>query len=232
MGMIKAGVASAMLAVALGLHSGTTAAQQCGVFTDVQTTDSFCVATQWLRNRSITLGCTNTTYCPGSTVTRAQMALFMERLGRATSSTVLTASSGAGTLPPITTNQFATICSSTEVPPATFPRRAVIRGHAALTASGSVPMQMFLMYDDTPPGAWTNANGNPLVVPAPFNGFLPLSWGSDPVPIAANTPYRFAIGLSLLSGGSGSITGGAYRCHLEILFLHETGSSPPFDLGN
>lgn len=57
----------------------------CGGFTDVLTSDSFCNSSEWLKNRGITLGCTATQYCPSQTVTRAQMALFMQRLGDAIS---------------------------------------------------------------------------------------------------------------------------------------------------
>ena len=50
-------------------------------FTDVAAGETYCTSTEWLKNRNITLGCTATTYCPNDYVTRAQMALFMNRLG-------------------------------------------------------------------------------------------------------------------------------------------------------
>jgi hypothetical protein len=45
--------------------------------------DIFCNASEWLANRGVTLGCTAGQYCPSQNVTRAAMALFMQRLGDA-----------------------------------------------------------------------------------------------------------------------------------------------------
>ena len=40
----------------------------------------FCEEAHWLRNALVTLGCGGDNFCPGQAVTRAQMALFMNRL--------------------------------------------------------------------------------------------------------------------------------------------------------
>lgn len=53
----------------------------CAGFADVQPGDVFCNATEWLANRGVTLGCAGGQYCPAAGVSRAQMALFMQRLG-------------------------------------------------------------------------------------------------------------------------------------------------------
>ena len=54
----------------------------CAGFTDVEDTSPFCGNVTWLKNRSITLGCTSATlYCPNDFVSRLQMAAFMNRLG-------------------------------------------------------------------------------------------------------------------------------------------------------
>lgn len=49
------------------------------MFTDVPATSSFCPWIEELSRRGITTGCTATKYCPGSAVTRAQMAVFVVR---------------------------------------------------------------------------------------------------------------------------------------------------------
>jgi hypothetical protein len=68
--------------VLLGLLSSATQALPCAGFTDVDDTSPFCGNVTWLKNRSITLGCTSTTlYCPNDFVSRLQMAAFMNRLG-------------------------------------------------------------------------------------------------------------------------------------------------------
>ena len=49
-------------------------------FEDVPANASYGTAVDWLAEQEITLGCTTTTYCPASTVTRAEMAAFLWRL--------------------------------------------------------------------------------------------------------------------------------------------------------
>ena len=68
--------------VVLGLLSTGAQALPCAGFTDVEDTSPFCGNVTWLKNRSITLGCTSATlYCPNDFVSRLQMAAFMNRLG-------------------------------------------------------------------------------------------------------------------------------------------------------
>lgn len=56
-------------------------------FTDVPTTHSFHTQIGAIKDAGITGGCTATTYCPASNVTRGQMAAFMHRgFGRAANS--------------------------------------------------------------------------------------------------------------------------------------------------
>ncbi len=57
--------------------------QTCGGFNDVFPADFFCNNVEWIKNRSVTLGCTLTEYCPNNFVLRSQMAAFMQRLGDA-----------------------------------------------------------------------------------------------------------------------------------------------------
>jgi hypothetical protein len=79
-------VLSLVLAV-MSLAAGSARAAQCigpSPFSDVAQTDTFCSDALWLRNAQVTLGCgTGTTFCPGETVPRAQMALFLRRLAEA-----------------------------------------------------------------------------------------------------------------------------------------------------
>jgi hypothetical protein len=72
-----------LVGLALTIAGTSAAAAPCAGFTDVEDTNAFCPHVAWLRNRSITLGCTATLYCPSDPVTRLQMAAFMHRLGDA-----------------------------------------------------------------------------------------------------------------------------------------------------
>lgn len=49
------------------------------MFDDVPATSAFCPWIEELARRGVTSGCTTTEYCPGSPVTRAQMAAFVVR---------------------------------------------------------------------------------------------------------------------------------------------------------
>ena len=83
-------VLSLAIPAVLALVAAPAFAAPCSGFTDVESTDGFCANVAWLKNRSITLGCTSTTlYCPAATVNRLQMAAFMNRLGTALTPVVL-----------------------------------------------------------------------------------------------------------------------------------------------
>lgn len=51
-----------------------------GGFNDVPDGHTHASGIQWVADNDITSGCTPTTYCPDASVTRAQMATFMQRL--------------------------------------------------------------------------------------------------------------------------------------------------------
>ena len=60
-------------------------AAPCAGFNDVDTNDPVmagaCPSIEWMKNRAITFGTSDTTYSPNAPVTRLQMAAFMYRLG-------------------------------------------------------------------------------------------------------------------------------------------------------
>ena len=91
----------------------TLASTQCDTFTDVLATDSSCPAVQWLKNRQVTLGCTSATqYCPSNNVTRAQMALFMNRLGKVLSPEILSMFGQPGVVTIPSAPPFITYCQT------------------------------------------------------------------------------------------------------------------------
>ena len=81
-------VAALTVAAVLATASTGALAALCGGgaagtgFNDVQDTDNLCNSTQWLKNRGLSLGCgAGLNYCPNDAVTRAAMALFLNRTG-------------------------------------------------------------------------------------------------------------------------------------------------------
>ena len=123
----KSVVAVRMLLAAVGTTQ--VQAAPCAGFTDVLDTDLFCPNVQWLKNRSITLGCTSSTlYCPTDTVTRLSMAAFMNRLGTALTpqSYFSEANVGFNDLDVMTFT-----CVTAVIPAANYPRIAVASGNLA-----------------------------------------------------------------------------------------------------
>ena len=224
--MSRALAAALSLAVALG--SAPARAQQCDVFTDVASADSFCPAVQWLKNRSITSGCTQTAYCPNSDVTRAKMALFMNRLGVALTPLHFGATASFSAPAALAPNQFVPLCITTALPAANFPRLARARGYLTVPAGGSTLLQMFLVHDPAPPGPWSNSNTVSLSVPNPA-GQHNLAWASNVIPIPAGTSMRFAIGLANPATSSGTLTPGAGGCVLDESVVNDNPSTPPLD---
>ena len=61
----------------------SASAAPCDGFVDVSDGDIFCAAVTFLKNKGITLGCTDSShFCPNDYVPRWQMALFLQRMGK------------------------------------------------------------------------------------------------------------------------------------------------------
>lgn len=84
-----------LVALSLQMVAATALALPCAGFTDVEAGSAFCTAVSWMKNRSVTTGCTAAMYCPDLTVSRAHMALFLSRLERMLPPAVTSTASGA-----------------------------------------------------------------------------------------------------------------------------------------
>ncbi|MCL4764312.1 MAG: S-layer homology domain-containing protein [Burkholderiales bacterium] len=218
----------AVLSAALAFAAAAPAhAQQCDVFTDVQASDPFCASVQWLKNRGITTGCTATQYCPADPVTRAQMALFLNRLGTATLPRVFWTTSNNA--PPVELPQAGggtDYCTTAPIPAAPHPRIAVAQGYMSLQANGGDNLQMGLRY--TPSGqAPVYANFVSQTVRNPA-GTYQLAWASNPAALAPGVSHTFAIRLSN-TGQAGSTFLGDNQCQLIVMVLNDNPSTPPLD---
>jgi hypothetical protein len=71
---------AALTALLLSQGAAASACLGASPFDDIAQNDPICSNTEWLKNRGVTLGCTTNLYCPLDNVSRAQMALFMNRL--------------------------------------------------------------------------------------------------------------------------------------------------------
>jgi hypothetical protein len=233
--MMRARAAAGVVVAAMMTMASTGAlAALCGAgpgfagFSDVQDTDSFCNATQWLRNRSITLGCgAGTTYCPGDLVTRAQMALFLNRTGTALTPILVGRQSGMGTGSVIPANQFIPFCetSALDLPSSTFPRKLRARGTISAILSGSeIGMALYRTFNG---GPYVNINSQELRIAAP-SGDQVLHWSSDTIDVPPGNAVTVAI--ALINRGAGTLTLATNgRCAIEVDYLNANPASAPFD---
>lgn len=99
----------------------------CEGFTDVAGSSGFCASVSYIRNRSITQGCTATEYCPNNLVSRLQMAAFMQRIGQPLSGTVQMTAAAPGIVD-FAASPSPVVCASDPVAASTAPRRAVLEG--------------------------------------------------------------------------------------------------------
>ena len=198
----------------------------CGGFTDVTTGDSFCNSAEWLKNRGVTLGCTATTYCPSQTVTRAQMALFMQRLGDTISPAVYSdnvLSTGALYL-----DNRPTVCNTAAFPPANYPRVAMVswsfEGNADTTVDSRV-------YSRTSFDNGFNYVINEVALPRvrvvdrEFSG----TSATVKVNVPAGASPRFQLRLDRVNGTFFNGNFADARCNIAVVLMSVNGGASPFD---
>ena len=214
----------AAFALALGLTPTHAMARSCAGFTDVSAADPLvCPAVQWVRNRSITLGCgTGTTYCPSDPVTRAAMALFMNRLGVALSPQLAFAEASVGAVDP---DLSPVLCQTAATAAATYPRQALVSAAFAGLATADAGFSVQPQASTDGGASWaplgTVAIGETVVGP---------TWGNagavGTMQIPAGQAVRFAIRVSRAAGGGDFSQA---RCQVLANVMNANGASPPFD---
>jgi hypothetical protein len=203
-------------------------AAPCAGFTDVDDTvvsAESCRNVEWLKNRAVTLGCTSTLYCPNDSVSRLQMAAFMNRLGTALTPVQIRVDTAPGA---VDLDINAVVCQTADfsVAAGTFPRRAYVD----VSFNGSAPADVGLAADvvmTTNGGAtWTNLN---TVV---NRGFVPANqWGglSDIAYADLDVGQTAKWGVRMSRGGIAGATDLAdSRCQLRALVYSRDGTVSPF----
>jgi len=218
--------AQAATLVAVALAPTFANAAPCAGFTDVDDAvvgTGFCQNVEWLKNREITLGCTSTTlYCPNDSVSRLQMAAFMNRLGNALTPVALTDTEAPG---PIDLDAAPVVCQTAGFPVTDFPRTAYADASLGGKAAADTTFAADLVFSLDAGASWTNLNATPNRASA-----LAGAYGN-----AADVGARdLAVGENVLFGvrvtrggvaGSGDLTDG--RCHLRVLVYSRTGANSP-----
>jgi hypothetical protein len=202
----------------------------CFGFADVQPTDSFCSSTEWLGNRGITLGCAVGAYCPVDGVTRAQMALFMNRLGTALTPIYFTSTDTARTGASLAANP--TLCQTPDYLVLNYPRRATVSGF--LNASNSSTEQGIVVQTvySTDAGATWNRIGKDVTAyltntPSIYEASVPLG-GVNPVSLGVGRIFRFGVGVSW-NPGRGTAGTADLACNISVRVEANNGSVAPYD---
>ena len=200
-------------------------AQGCAGFTDVPGTsiDPTCANVTWMKNRSVTLGCTATTYCPGNGVGRLQMAAFMNRVGNLMSPKVFSTEANGGTLDLSTEH---VLCQTADLPALARDYPRTIDSDASL----SFEVDGFQRFIVTPVlskngGSWQamGQGSYPAVTPgvrhhvgALTPGFVLFDGNNFPPPT-----LKFGLHVTRTqSAGGMAIT--SWSCHLQVMIRNAT----------
>ncbi|HVF63173.1 MAG TPA: hypothetical protein VNE58_04170 [Casimicrobiaceae bacterium] len=215
--------ARAALLAGIGLTPcAAFAAPPCAGFGDVDALSIFCPNIEWIKNRNVTLGCGVGIYCPTASVTREQMAAFMNRLGTALTPVHLPVDSAPGA---IDLGLNVVVCQTQDFAVAGFPRRAYVDASFNGTAPADVGLAADVVMSTNGGASWSNLNTvlNRGVVAAnqwgTFSdiGFADLSVGQN---------VRW--GVRITRGGLPGITNlAASRCQLRVLVHSRNGTVSP-----
>lgn len=214
---------AALLALACGAASLPARAAPCAGFTDVDATSPFCPSVEWIKNRKVTLGCTSLTlYCPDNTVTRLQMAAFMQRLGTALTPVVVDIATTSAALD---LDATPVVCQSADQLIADYPRRALVDASLAGTGPSGVDIGVRGVYSTNGGATWQPLNA---VRPATFVPPSQWSQASDVgvLDLDVGTTVRFGVEASRVGAGSGDLSDS--RCFLRTSLGSRDGSSSPF----
>ena len=199
-------------------------AAPCAGFTDVESTDGFCANVEWIKNRGVTLGCTSTTlYCPVGSVTRLQMAAFMNRLGTALTPTQLPVDASPGA---IDLDANAVVCQTQPFAVTGFPRRAYVDMSFSGQAAADVGLAADIVMSDDGGATWVNVNT------VPNRGFVRANqWGAfadvGSVDLAVGESVRWGMRMTR-AGLAGTTDLSNSRCQLRVLVFSRTGTGSPF----
>jgi len=234
---MKQWLAKLAVAVVVAGASGGAAAQDCSNFTDVPASSPFCANVEWVKNRGITTGCgAGTTYCPNDSVTRLQMAIFMNRLGRALSVEVLQRQVGFGAqvVPGAPPASPIIRCVTAELAAAAYPRQVVANASfSGLADANTVAFRSFLLVSTN--GGMTYSTFDPVLPSVATRAtaaanFWATTSNTEQMELAPNTAYVFAIGVRRDDIGPSTLGNfAAQRCQLTASVFNRNGTATPFD---
>jgi hypothetical protein len=202
----------------------------CSGFTDVAAGASYCSSVDFLKNRAITTGCASSPtplYCPGDYVTRAQMALFMNRLADKLIEQPVTVNALPGALALTALAVDNAICPTAVIPAAQYPRTIVAMANATFrmsTAIGAIGTHILYTLDGNTTN-WNFATPNSQRT-TPDAAYYATASASAVIQVPAGAAVKIAIGAFTVSGSAAVAES---RCIVTAAIQSKTGTSSPFD---
>jgi len=220
-------IRSLLVALAAVLLPHAAAASSClgpSPFDDIAQSDSICSNAEWLKNRGVTLGCTTNLYCPLDNVSRAQMALFMNRLAVALVPSVnVTSDTETNVDLDVTTHH----CVTPQYVVTDFARTLVLIGQLSVLMDAAGAYTVAIVYNDTGSATVFDSTANPVIERAgASSATYSHATTSGAVNLDAGNTYRFAIRTTRQGATGGDFTN--LRCNLmQILQPRERNSILP-----
>lgn len=203
-------------------------------FTDVADGASYCTNTQWLKNRAVTTGCNaGTTYCPGDPVTRASMALFLNRLGTALTPQIIFQENGIAAFDPAVSGKR--VCQTADMTITGFPRTLLANSAVSMQISQYVRMLSIIQISFDAGTTWASIPDAVNSVAQRNQGTNANDWMDIPnaatVDLDVGQTFRLGIliahdNIVTTSVGTGTIIDG--RCKLSGLMLNRNSATAPF----
>jgi hypothetical protein len=214
-------------AVYVAIPIGAASALPCTgapPFTDVAAGASYCTDAEWLKNRSITLGCTSQLFCPNDVVTRGAMALFIQRLGTALSPQVLTIEVTSGAFD-LDSGMNVIVCQTADFAVTGYPRKALLQSTFAGDAAGALEFQHDIFYSTDGGQTWeaNNLTSNYAGTAAAHWVNSSFSYSQD---LEVGTTYRWGTRLSRWGSTANDFT--FSKCFMNVIILNRTGTTSPF----
>lgn len=192
--------------LAAGVLPRAASAAPCAGFSDVQDTDITCSSIEWIRNRGVTVGCGGGMYCPGQVVSRASMALFLNRLGTALTPQLAFVEDSLGS---IDIETAPMLCATDPVAAVGYPRQALVSASFGGLASGELGYALRPMLSSDG-GSWS-----PLGTVAIRESVSGAAWTQSGVAWVASIPAGASVQFALDVGReSGSADFSQGRCQL------------------
>lgn len=202
------------------LDSGSASCVGLG---DVPANASYCPSVQFLKNRAITLGCTATTYCPNDAVTRAQMALFMNRLSTSLEPVFVSASQSAN--PAI--NSGGVACQTGSFIVGNAPRVATATAMLYHNAATAQRVTARIVYSTDGGTTWQAFSPFYTLATNVANGFATQSPVAEPTLFTVGQLVKFGI----RTGEFGTApTVADSGCSITVRIDNHNGTSFPYDV--